>query len=149
MTSFASDLEDMLSGLEPRPALRPRTLLLPVGVDAAPFLASWSRRIEARFPGLGLQVLAVPSLFFGPRITVTGLVTGGDLLAALAENEVPPDAVLLIPDVMLRAGEPLFLDDLSVADIARRSGLETRITGSRAAGLVDTIRALAAERPVP
>ncbi len=147
LTSFASDLGDMLSGLEPRPALRPRTLLLPVGVDAAPFLAVWGRQIETRFPGLTLQTVAVPNRFFGPLITVTGLVTGGDLLAVLEEIEIPPDAVLLVPDVMLRADETLFLDNLSVADIARGSGLEVRITGSRAAGLVATIRALAAERP--
>ncbi|MDI9470008.1 MAG: DUF512 domain-containing protein [Bacillota bacterium] len=147
LTSFAADLEETLSELEPRPARNPRTLVLPVGVDAASFLAGWSRQIAACFPGLKLQTLAVENRFFGPQITVTGLVTGGDLLAAVAESEIPPDAVLLIPDVMLRAGESLFLDDLSVADIARRSGLGTRIAGSRAADLVATIQALAAERP--
>ena len=62
--------------------------------------------------GLDLVPVAVENRLFGESVTVSGLVSGGDILAALAGVEI--GRALLVPDVMLKEGEGMFLDDLSL-----------------------------------
>ncbi len=59
--------------------------------------------------------------FFGETITVAGLVTGGDLIAQLRGKA--PGERLLIPANMLRHGERVFLDDVSLDDVERELGV--------------------------
>ena len=59
--------------------------------------------------------------FFGETITVAGLVTGGDLIHQLKGRELGER--LLIPANMLRSGERVFLDDVSVDDVERQLGV--------------------------
>jgi NifB/MoaA-like Fe-S oxidoreductase len=60
-----------------------------------------------------VEVLAVPNRYFGGTTAVTGLLTGGDLSAALAGRD--PNRRYLLPDVCLSGGR--FLDDTSPADL--------------------------------
>ena len=53
--------------------------------------------------------------FFGESVTVTGLVTGRDIVSALQGRDT--GTLVVIPDVMLKEGEGVFLDDLSVRDL--------------------------------
>ena len=66
----------------------------------------------------GLEVLlhGLPSPYWGQEQVVTGLLTGADLLAGLAGREL--GAELLLPAVMLRQGEPVFLDDQRLEAVA-------------------------------
>ena len=59
--------------------------------------------------------------FFGETITVSGLITGGDLINQLRGKELGQR--LLIPSNMLRAGEQVFLDDVTVDDVQRELGV--------------------------
>ena len=59
--------------------------------------------------------------FFGETITVAGLVTGGDLIAQLRGKNLGQR--LLIPASMLRAGERVFLDDVTLDDVERELGV--------------------------
>jgi putative radical SAM enzyme (TIGR03279 family) len=61
------------------------------------------------------RLLTVPNHFFGGNIGVTGLLTGADVSAALAD--APEDARYLLPDVVLSRGK--FLDDTTVASLPR------------------------------
>jgi NifB/MoaA-like Fe-S oxidoreductase len=61
------------------------------------------------------RLLTVPNRFFGGNIGVTGLLTGADVSAALAD--APEDARFLLPDVVLSRGK--FLDDTTVASLPR------------------------------
>ena len=61
--------------------------------------------------------MAVKNRLFGENVTVAGLVSGRDIITALEGME--PGDLVLIPDVMLKEGEGLFLDDLSLADLQR------------------------------
>ena len=63
------------------------------------------------------QVYAIKNDFFGHQINVAGLVTGRDLIAQLKGKELGEK--LLIPSTMLRHGETVFLDDITVADVER------------------------------
>ena len=70
--------------------------------------------IKAEF---NLQVVAITNNFFGPDITVTGLITGADLLQQLQGLSLGDG--LLIPDVMLKDGRQLFLDGVNIEKIEK------------------------------
>ena len=87
------------------------------GVSAAPFLAKLVDMAREKNEKVDGKVCAIRNDFFGHTITVAGLVTGRDLIAQLKGNV--HGKRLLIPANMLRAGERVFLDDVSVADVER------------------------------
>lgn len=68
---------------------------------------------------LGKQIYVYPikNHFFGGHVTVTGLVTGGDIIKQLKGKELGDK--LLIPDVMLKEGKNVFLDDVSIDKLER------------------------------
>lgn len=82
-----------------------------------PVLRNLMDRVNLRW-GCAIQVAEVPNAFFGPEsITVTGLLTGSDLVNALQDRML--GAFLILPDSMLNQDDPpRFLDDTTVADIA-------------------------------
>ncbi|MEC4986797.1 MAG: TIGR03279 family radical SAM protein [Oscillatoria sp. PMC 1068.18] len=69
---------------------------------------------------LEVNLAALRSEYWGQEITVTGLLTGQDLLAGLQQRELG-DGILL-PDLMLKHDEACFLDDLTVAEVSKRLG---------------------------
>jgi putative radical SAM enzyme (TIGR03279 family) len=73
--------------------------------------------------GLDIRMVALNSDYWGQTMTVTGLLTGQDILAALGGQDLGDGIVL--PSVMLKHGEAVFLDDMTVADLA--AALGTRI----------------------
>ena len=76
-----------------------------------------------QIPGLSVNMAALCSHYWGQSITVTGLLTGQDLLEALQGRDLGNG--ILLPSVMLKQGEPRFLDDMTVEQLA--SLLKTRI----------------------
>lgn len=84
------------------------------------------RSIVDRFnqvQGLEIQKIALHSKYWGQTMTVTGLLTGQDLLEGLREQDLG-DGILL-PSVMLKEGDTLFLDDMKLSELAEK--LNTRI----------------------
>ncbi len=73
--------------------------------------------------GLEVNMRALCSDYWGQTISVTGLLTGHDLLLNL-EGQDLGDGILL-PNVMLKNGELVFLDDMSIEELAGR--LNTKI----------------------
>ncbi len=64
-----------------------------------------------------VRVVPIKNHFFGESITVTGLITGGDLINSL--EGISPGSDLLISSAMLRHDEPIFLDNATVADVEK------------------------------
>lgn len=62
--------------------------------------------------GIDVTPVAVPNRLFGDSVTVTGLVAGRDIITALTGADI--GRALLVPDVMLKEGEGVFLDDVSL-----------------------------------
>jgi putative radical SAM enzyme (TIGR03279 family) len=73
--------------------------------------------------GLTVELVALCSDYWGQAITVTGLLTGHDLLPALQGKDLGEG--ILLPTVMLKHGESRFLDDTTVEDLAHQ--LQTKI----------------------
>ena len=67
---------------------------------------------------LKIDLVALNSQYWGQEITVTGLLTGQDLLAGLSDKDLG-DGILL-PSLMLKHDDTKFLDDLTVADVSQK-----------------------------
>ena len=93
-----------------------KPLTFATGLMAAPMLSYVHGLCEKKFPGHDIRVIGIRNDFFGPEITVAGLVTGRDLLSQLQGRELG-DA-LMIPGCMLRSGEDVFLDDMHVSELS-------------------------------
>jgi NifB/MoaA-like Fe-S oxidoreductase len=63
-------------------------------------------------------MVALASQYWGQEITVTGLLTGQDLLQGLT-GKILGDGILL-PSVMLKQGEAVFLDDMKVTELSEQ-----------------------------
>lgn len=103
-----------------------RTLTVATGKLAYSTVCSFSERMMGRFPGLMIHVYAIRNDFFGEMITVSGLITGQDLVNQLLkyrEQEAWSDDTLIIPSNMLRMGEQVFLDDMTVREAEEKLGM--------------------------
>ena len=96
----------------------PRRVLVATGVSAAPYLRALVS--HAAPAGVQARVLAVENRFFGGHVTVAGLLTGSDLLHALAGEEADE---ILISQAMLRREDALFLDDMPLDALRARLGV--------------------------
>jgi len=96
---------------------RPRRLSWVVGALVAEALEPVVARLN-RVQGLELILHGLPSPYWGQEQVVTGLLTGSDLLTGLGGRDLGER--LLLPAVMLRQGEPVFLDDLRLEDLEDR-----------------------------
>jgi len=77
-------------------------------------------------PNLSVRVVAIENEFFGKEITVTGLLTGQDILRNLKDHQGKRTGVI-IPGSALRTGEDVFLDDYSLADLQRDLGVDVKV----------------------
>ncbi|HBE09454.1 MAG TPA: radical SAM protein [Lachnospiraceae bacterium] len=79
-------------------------------------------------PDVEFFVYPIENKFFGPKITVTGLLTGSDIVSGLQGCELG-DA-LLIPSSCLKADEDIFLDDMTLEELKNALQVETVIVKS-------------------
>jgi putative radical SAM enzyme (TIGR03279 family) len=89
------------------------------GTLFAPVLKKRLDHLNARF-GTKLQAVAVENGYFGGDVSVAGLLTGVDLLAA--RDGVRGERVI-IPASMLKSGEEVMLDGMTLGDVRRQFGL--------------------------
>ena len=109
---------------------RIRELSAATGKLAFPYIKRMAERIEEKYPGVKIHVYCIRNDFFGERITVSGLVTGQDIMAQLKGKEL--GSTLLLPCNMLKADEDVFLDDLTVKDVS--DALQVRIDIVKSSG---------------
>lgn len=105
--------------------LAPRSCTIATGAAAAPFVREILEKAMAACPALRGEVRPIRNDFFGETITVSGLVTGRDLIAQLKETNLGQR--LLIPSNMLRSGEQVFLDDVTVDQVEKELGIPVQI----------------------
>lgn len=110
------------------------TVSVGTGRLAAPYMERLARLTERKFSGLNIQVYPVNNDFFGNEITVAGLVTGQDLIAQLSGKELGDR--LLLPVTMLRSGEEVFLDDVTVSQVQEALQVPVNIVKSSGADVL-------------
>lgn len=100
----------------PRGILRgKREVTLVTGVAASELMQELAAAASEKIKRLRVTVRTVKNDFFGHSITVAGLLTGKDMLAQLAG--LPLGDAVLIPATTLRAGEDVFLCDMTRGEL--------------------------------
>jgi len=88
------------------------------GVSFAPYLQQTLDRAKEQFPNLSVNVLPVVNKFFGETVTVSGLLVGKDLVDAV-NNATNVGNTLILPRVMLRETEDVFLDGMTLDEFSK------------------------------
>ena len=114
---FAQALKE--AQLEQSPAAHRCTIA--TGQLAYPMMQDFAERVQQAFPQVQVQVKKIRNDFWGPTITVAGLITGQDLLAQLEGLDLGRE--LLIPANMLRHEQDRFLDDLTLEQVQETLGV--------------------------
>ena len=117
------------------------------GTSAAPFFEKLVAMARERYPELDGRVYAIENDFFGRSINVSGLVTGGDLIAQLRGREL--GRRLFISQNMLRREEMDFLDDVRLEDAVLALGLPIYPIEQDGFALFDAISGVLPEIKVP
>ena len=116
---------------------REREVSLATGKLAYPYLKEFAEQIQEKFPKVAVHLYCIRNDFFGEKITVSGLITGQDLKAQLTGQKLGDK--LLLPCNMLRSGEEVFLDDMTVTDLKDALQVEIDIVKSSGADLLNAI----------
>ena len=101
--------------------VKPRKVIMATGTSVAPFMESLLK--EHPIAGVDVRVRPIKNRFFGETVTVSGLITGQDLVGQLLGEEADE---ILITESMLREGEDIVLDDMTLNQAQEKLGI--RIT---------------------
>ena len=115
----------------------PRRVIMATGTSVAPFMRTLLEKNPVR--GVDVQVHAIYNDFFGRTVTVSGLITGQDLARQL--QGVKADEIL-ITQSMLREGEDVFLDDMTLEQVQSAIGVRVRPVENDGASLLYALRGM-------
>jgi len=141
IAQFRQQATEVLLDAEPQELDR---VALVSGVQFAAELKLFAERLSLR-TGVDIDVFAVDNNFFGTRVTVTGLLTGADLIAQLKDQDIGEN--LLIPDVMIKDDEFLLLDDVEIKQLEQELGVSITVVDSSPWGILEGLEQIS-EGPI-
>lgn len=116
---------------------RVRKVALVTGKLMEPFLKEMVKDIQKKYPNVEVFVYGIRNEFFGESITVAGLVTARDIINQI--KDVEKGDKIMLPDSMLRSGETVFLDDVTVEELEKALQVKIDIVESSGQDFVDKI----------
>lgn len=114
-----------------------REISLATGKLAYPYLQKLLGRLQDKFPNLKVHLYQIKNEFFGEKITVSGLITGQDLMEQLRGKIL--GTRLLLPCNMFRDGEEVFLDDVTLSQVKESLQVEVDIVKSSGQDFIESI----------
>lgn len=103
-----------------------RTFSIATGEAAFGLIDRLAKKLVEYCPNYHIQVFSIKNDFFGPEITVSGLLTGQDIIKQLQEKEL--GEYLMLPDSLLRNDTTTLLDDMEISDIEKALDIPIKIT---------------------
>ena len=120
---FSSELENT-----DLPEKLTRRVSIATSEAATGLIRELAGRLCGEIAGLEIMVWPIKNHFFGPEVTVAGLLTGQDIAEQLEGRELGDE--LLIPAAALRQGEDVFLDDMTPDALSQTLGVPVRAVGN-------------------
>ena len=114
-----------------------KTVSIVTGKLAYKFIKRLATRLEKKVEGLKINVYPIENTFFGPLITVTGLLTGGDIVNQLKDKELGEK--LILSSSMLKDDEDIFLDDIKLKELEKKLNIKTVITSWEGTDFIEKI----------
>jgi len=130
---FLEDASHVLSMAE---SMKPVRVAAVTGVSASGVVTDFLRRLSLK-TGIRFSTVAVENSLFGETVTVAGLVPGKAVVEGLRGKGVFD--LLLVPDVMLKEDEGIFIDDLTVRDLGEELKTEVAVFSASPSGLYDVL----------
>lgn len=137
LRSFASEIEEALDKIHKK-RVHSKTIIFATGKLAGEFMNEIARKIEDKFIGLNIIVVPIKNNFFGETITVSGLVTGGDLVEQIKDME--ESDLVIIPRSMMKVDEEIFLDNITLEEATEKMNkriIYSKVDGSDLIRLID------------
>ncbi len=116
---------------------RVKTVSIVTGKLAYPTIKELAGAVTEKFPGIEIRVNCILNHFFGEQITVSGLLTGQDIISQLKGIDLGEE--LLLPSNMLKADENIFLDDISLEELEQTLQVTVNVIQSEGKDFVDKI----------
>lgn len=114
-----------------------KTFTLVTGKLVYPMILEVSKVLEEKIEGLKINVVAIENNFFGDKITITGLITGQDIINQLKGKDLGDE--LIVTEVMLKSDADIFLDDVTLDDVERELNIKVRKVGNGGENFVNDI----------
>lgn len=114
-----------------------RKVSIATGVSAYEFIKGFAEKLESKFINTDIKVYKIINNYFGERITVSGLITGTDLIEQLKGRELGER--LLLPCNVLRSGENVFLDDITVSQLENALQVKADIVKSSGQDFINSV----------
>lgn len=114
-----------------------KTVSIVTGVSAYGFIKELSRKLSEKHNKLKINVHAIINEYFGETITVSGLITGQDIINQLMNRDLGD--IIIIPKSMLKSDEHVFLDDVTVEDIQKSLKRDVIVSDVNGKALIDSI----------
>lgn len=116
---------------------RCRKISFATGRLAYPSIRRYADEIQKKYPNVEIAGYEIQNHFFGEKITVSGLLTGQDLMAQLGGKEL--GEYLLLPCNLLRSGENVFLDDKTVEEVEEALKVPVKVVEESGADFVAAV----------
>ncbi|MCD8222421.1 MAG: DUF512 domain-containing protein [Clostridiales bacterium] len=141
-----TEVSEALEALKPEKSPCEGTISIATGQLAYASLSRQIDKIHEVFPQIDVHIYPIRNDFFGEMITVSGLVTGRDLISQLKGQKLGER--LLLPMNMFRSGEEVLLDDVTREDLQNALQVPVTIVKSSGQNLVDAVLFRTPEEPV-
>lgn len=129
--------EGLKEALEKNVDVREEKISVITGRLVSPYIQQMADRIMEAFPKKTIRVIPIRNDFFGEKITVTGLLTGTDIIAQCKDLDLGER--MLLPENVLRSGETVLLDDLTLEDLQKTLQVPIDIVKSSGYGFLDCV----------
>ena len=135
MRLLITEVENRLADLEGDS--RERKVSIATAKLAYPTIVKLAQEVQDKYPNIQIQVYCITNHFFGEKITVTGLLTGQDIIAQLKNRDLGEE--LFLPSNVLKADEDIFLDDISLKELSDSLQVPVNIIQSEGEDFVNKI----------
>ena len=125
MTEFLGELEKTVLPDRKGSADCDNAFTIVTGSAAAGYIENLLMTASAKHDTIRGEICTIRNDFFGEGVTVSGLITGRDIIAQLKGRST--GGRLLIPVNMLKRGEDVFLDDVTVTELSQELGVPVRV----------------------
>ena len=118
---FLKQFQETATKLLPEKSNSPRSFIWLVGNAVEKAFQPLVEQLN-QVSGLSIELIALNSQYWGQEITVTGLLTGQDLITGLKDQNL--NDPILLPSLMLKHDDTRFLDDVTVEEVSQKLGVE-------------------------
>lgn len=113
------------------------TISVVTGTLIEPVITKLVKKLNKKFPNIKVNIYPIVNNYFGEQITVSGLLTGQDIIEQLKNKEL--GTKLLLPCNLLRSNEEVLLDDITVKEIEDKLNIKTQIVNKSGEDFIQSI----------